>query len=389
VVVVSTSDKELLNNDLVYKLSEPSKIADVSWIKPGKVAWDWWNFWNITGVDFKAGVNTDTYKYYIDFAAKNKLEYIVMDEGWSISSVDVMQIAPAIKLQELIDYGKARNVDIILWASWRGIYPTVDAAFEKYSKMGIKGFKIDFIDRDDQKMVKGCYEVAEKAAKYKLVLDYHGMFKSAGMNVTYPNVLNFEGVRGLENSKWHQYDAPQYDATIPFIRMLAGPMDYTPGAMRNAARSCFRPINDNPMSQGTRCHQMAMYVTFEAPLQMLADNPTAYTQEQVCTDFIASVPTVFDETIALDGKVGSYLSIARSSGNTWFVGALCNWTPTKLVVDFSFLPAGKFIAEIFSDGVNAGRNGTDYKREIIPVDNTMKLTYQLAEGGGLAIKIKK
>lgn len=387
VAVISSSDKDLLNNDMVYKLSTPSKITDTSWIKAGKVAWDWWNHWNITGVDFKAGVNTETYKYYIDFASKNKIEYIVMDEGWSVTAVDVMNISPNIQLQELIDYGKKKNVDIILWASFRGIYKDLDAALEKYSKMGIKGFKIDFFDRDDQKMVKACYEIADKAAKLHLVLDYHGMFKSAGMNVTYPNVLNFEGVRGLENSKWHNYDAPEYDATIPFIRMLAGPIDYTPGAMRNAAKSCFRPVNDNPMSQGTRCHQMAMYVAFEAPLQMLADNPTAYMKEQECTDFIAKVPTVFDETIALDGKVGSYLAIARRSGKTWFVGALCDWNATAVTIDFSFLPAGTFEAEVFTDGINAGRNGIDYKRALIKVNNTMKIKYQLAEGGGMAVRV--
>jgi alpha-glucosidase len=387
VAVISGSDKELLNNDMVYKLSTSSKITDTSWIKAGKVAWDWWNNWNITSVDFKAGVNTETYKYYIDFASKNKIEYIVMDEGWSVSAVEPMKISPNIQLQELIDYGRAKNVDIILWASWRGIYPVVDKAFAKYAAMGIKGFKIDFIDRDDQKMVRSCYEIAEKAAKYKLVLDYHGMFKSAGMNVTYPNVLNFEGVRGLENCKWHNYDAPLYDVTMPFIRMLAGPIDYTPGAMRNAAKSCFRPVNDNPMSQGTRCHQMAMYVAYEAPLQMLADNPTAYMKEQECADFIAKVPTVFDETIALAGKVGSYLAIARRSGRTWFVGALTNWNAQKITIDFSFLPEGNYEAEVFSDGVNAARNGTDYKKQKLNITNKTVLNYTMAEGGGLAISL--
>jgi len=387
VALISASDKDLLNSDMVYKLSTPSKISDISWIKPGKVAWDWWNNWNITGVDFKAGVNTETYKYYIDFASKNKIEYIVMDEGWSVSAVEPMKISPNIRLQELIDYGKKKNVDIILWASWRGIYPVVDEAFAKYAAMGIKGFKIDFIDRDDQRMINSCYEIAEKAAKQHLVVDYHGMFKPSGMNVTYPNVLNFEGVRGMENCKWHVYDAPQYDVTMPFIRMLAGPVDYTPGAMRNAAKSCFRPVNDNPMSQGTRCHQLAMYVAFEAPLQMLADNPTAYMKEQECTDFIASVPTVFDETIALDGKVGSFLAIARRSAKTWFIGALCNWNAREIVLDFSFLADGNYSAEIFSDGINAGRNGTDYKKEILKINNKTRLTYQLAEGGGLAVRI--
>lgn len=389
VVIISTSDKELLNSDIVYKLSTPSKIEDTSWIKPGKVSWDWWNNWNISGVDFKAGINTETYKYYIDFASKNKLEYIILDEGWSASTVDVINISPTVNLQELIDYAKKKNVGIILWASWRGITANLDEAFEKYCKMGIKGFKIDFIDRDDQKMVKSCFEIALKAAKLKLLIDFHGMFKPSGMQVTYPNILNFEGVRGLENCKWYTYDAPGYDATMPFIRMLSGPVDYTPGAMRNAAKNCFRPINDNPMSAGTRCHQLAMYVVFEAPLQMLADNPTTYSKEQESTNFIENVPTVFDETVPLDGEVGNFLTIARRKGDTWFVGALCNWNAKSIFIDFSFLPSGNFDAEIFSDGKNADRDGTDYKREIIIVNNTTKLEYQLASGGGLAIKINK
>jgi len=386
-VIIASEDKELLNNDMVYKLTGKSRILDTSWIKPGKVAWDWWNNWNISNVNFKAGVNTQTYKKYIDFAHCNGLEYIVMDEGWSISATDISALSPSIDLKEIITYGKQKGIGVILWASWRGLTVNMDYNLAHYANMGIAGFKIDFIDRDDQLMVKSCYEIAENAAKYKLLIDFHGMFKPSGLNVLYPNVLNFEGVRGMENAKWHNYDAPLYDVTMPYIRMLSGPIDYTPGAMRNASKSCFRPISDNPMSMGTRCHQLAMYIDFEAPLQMLADNPTAYTREQECTNFIKKVPTVFDETIALDGKIGQFLSIARRKGSTWYIGAMCNWNPMPVEVDFSFLPEGKYIAEVFTDGVNADRDATDYKYMSFAVDNLSNKTFQLLSGGGLAMTI--
>ena len=387
VVVISEDDAALLNNDMVQKLAAPSRIADPSWIKPGKVAWDWWNDWNITHVDFKAGVNTPTYKYYIDFAAANKLEYIILDEGWS-SELDIMQLSPRINLQEIINHGKQKGVDIILWASWYAVDQKMEEAFAKYSAMGVKGFKIDFMDRDDEKMVASIYAIAKRAAEYKLIIDYHGMYKPTGLQRTYPNVVNFEGVKGLENNKWTPNDdVPLYDVTIPFIRMLAGPMDYTPGAMRNATKSFFRPDNSLPMSQGTRCHQLAMYVVFEAPLQMLADNPTAYMKEQESTDFIATIPTTFDETVALSGKVGEHVAIARKKGDTWYVGAMSNWNERDIVLDLSFLGAGNYEAVIFKDGVNADRDATDYKRELVKLSATQKLTIHLAPGGGWAARI--
>ncbi len=275
-VILTSDDKFLLNNDMIQKLAAPSRIKDHSWIRPGKVAWDWWNDWNISGVNFRAGINTSTYKYYIDFASENKLEYVILDEGWS-NELDLQQISPGIGLQEIIDYGKQKNVGIILWASWRAVCADMEAAFKKYAQMGAKGFKIDFLDRDDQKVTASTYRIAEAAARYKLLVDLHGMYKPEGIQRTYPNVLTFEGVKGLENSKWTPADdVPRYDVSIPFIRMLAGPMDYTPGAMRNAIKSNYRAVHSNPMSQGTRSHQVAMYIIFESPIQMLADNPTIY-----------------------------------------------------------------------------------------------------------------
>ena len=388
-IVISENDSALANNDMVQKLAEPSKIKDISWIKPGKVAWDWWNDWNIYNIDFKAGINTQTYKYYIDFASKNKVEYVVLDEGWSVET-DIMKHNPNVDLEALITYAKERNVGIILWASWMAIHDNTEAVFSNYAKLGIKGFKVDFIDRDDAKMVNSVYDIAQKAANHKLLLDFHGMYKPTGIQRTFPNILNFEGVKGLENNKWTPNDdVPLYDTTIPFIRMMAGPMDYTPGAMRNATKSEFKPSHSNPVSQGTRCHQLALYTIFEAPLQMMADSPTAYMKEQESTDFIAKVPTTFDETVSLNGEVGKFVTIARRKANTWYLASITNWDSREITIDFSFLQKGKkFEAEIFSDGLNADKAANDYKREIITVDPSTKLTYRLASGGGLTMIIK-
>jgi alpha-glucosidase len=389
IVVISENDAALANNDMVQKLSEPTKIKDISWIKPGKVAWDWWNDWNIYNIDFKAGINTQTYKYYIDFASKNKVEYIVLDEGWSLED-DIMKHNPNVDLESLIAYGKERNVGIILWSSWMALTKNTDGILKNYANLGIKGFKVDFLDRDDAKMVNSVYDIAQKAADNKLLLDFHGMYKPTGIQRTFPNILNFEGVKGLENNKWTPNDdVPTYDCSIPFIRMMAGPMDYTPGAMRNATKSEFKPSHSNPVSQGTRCHQLALYTIFEAPLQMMADSPTAYMKEQESTDFIAKIPTTFDETVALNGEVGKFVTIARRKANTWYLGAITNWDSRETTIDFSFLEKGKkYEAEIFSDGLNADKAAQDYKREIIAVDSSTKLKYRLAGGGGLAAVIQ-
>ena len=388
IVVISNQDKELLNNDMVQRLASPSRIADISWIQPGQVSWDWWNDLNISHVDFKAGMNTPTYKYYIDFASANKIKYIIIDGGWS-ESLDLTKVKPDLNLQEIIDYGKLKGVDVILWASWYAVTQQIDKVFPLYSKMGVKGFKIDFVDRDDQKAVASLYEIAKKAADYHLLVDYHGVFKPTGLQKTYPNVIGFEGVKGLENYKWAIEDQPRYVVSIPYLRMMAGPMDYTPGAMRNSNKANFRPINSNPMSQGTRCQQLAMYVVFEAPLQMLSDNPTIYMREQECTDFITSVPTTFDATVALDGKVGEYVALARRKGDTWFVGSMSNWSVRDLTLDFSFLGDGDYQAVVFKDGINADRDATDYKKEIIKISKDSKLNIHLAPGGGWAARIEK
>ena len=385
-IVISQSDKELLNCDMVQKLASPPRIADLSWIKPGQVAWDWWNHRNISHVDFKAGLNLPTYKYYVDFAAANKIPYVIIEGALEM---DLTKMSPSLNLKEIIDYANQKGVGIITWASWYGAMRQMDTVFPLYAKMGLKGFKIDFVDRDDQVAVASLYAIAKKAAEYHLLVDYHGVFKPTGLQRTYPNVVGYEGVKGLENYKWAVEDQPRYVVSIPYIRMMAGPMDYTPGAMRNAVLANFRPINDNPMSQGTRCQQLAMYVVFEAPLQMLADNPSIYMREQECTDFITSVPTTFDETVPLDGKVGEYVALARRKGDTWYLGAMTNWSERELTLDVSFLGKGAYEATVFKDGINADGDATDYKKDVLKVSSTDKLTIHLAPGGGWAARIEK
>ena len=403
VVVVAKNDAEIMNSDVAQLLAPECRIADTSWIKPGKVAWDWWNNTNITGVDFKSGMNTPTYKYYIDFAAKNNLEYIIIDEGWSGGESLTDGLNPDIDLEKLIAYGQRRGVGIILWSSWRNLIGSnpqndmalTDAVMKRYADMGIKGFKVDFFDRDDQEVIVSAYKIAENAARHHLLLDYHGL-KPSGIQRAYPNILNFEGVKGLENSKWEPrvgdgplHNQPRYDVTIPFLRMLTGPMDYTPGAMENARRDNFFGNNDHPMSQGTRVHQMAMYATFEAPLQMLADSPTKYEREQECTDFIVRIPTVYDETVVIDGRMGEYTVVARRKGETWYVAAMTDWTARNLTIDLSFLGEGTYHADIFADGVNAEKEATDYKHTKQDVNAGDKLDVHLASGGGWAAIITK
>ena len=389
IIAVSQEDKELVDNDLVYLLAAPSQVEDISWIKPGKVAWDWWNNWNIWGVDFKAGINNDTYKYYIDFASKNGIEYVILDEGWAVNKqADLFQVVPEINLEELVAYANERNVGLVLWAGYVAIDRDMEHVCKHYSEMGIKGFKVDFMDRDDQKVVDFYYRMAAMAAKYHLFVDFHGAYKPTGLSRTYPNVLNFEGVYGLEQSKWDDdLNQVNYECMIPYIRMVAGNLDYTQGAMDNATQYHFRAIYTNPMSQGTRCRQLAEYVIFESPFNMLCDSPTKYMQNQECVDFIASVPTVWDETIALDGKLGEYAVIARRKGNTWYIGGITNWKPRRVRIDLSKLGINAHSVKMYVDGPNANRNAEDYKiteKEI--KDN--KIGIEMKSGGGAVIIVK-
>lgn len=401
IVLVTDEDKQLVGNDIAKLLGPQCRIKDTSWIKPGKVAWDWWNNTNITGVDFRAGINTETYKYFVDFAKKNGLEYIIIDEGWS-DPEDLLIFSDKMDMAGIINYAKQNGVGVILWSSWRNLiqrgHEKMEEIMKYYGDMGVKGFKVDFFDRDDQKAINSVYEVAECAAKHHLLLDLHGM-RPFGVQFAYPNIVNFEGVKGLENSKWEPragdgplHDQPRYDVTIPFLRALPGCFDYTPGAMMNAVRSQFFGNNDHPMSQGTRVHQMAMYTIFDAPLQMLADSPTKYMQNQECTDFIAQIPTVYDQVVPLDGKLGEYVVVAKRKGARWYIAAMNNWQARDLTVDLSLLIKmnetnnkleklnGR--ANIFADGINADREATDYKHTQRQINSDDKLQIHLAPGGG-------
>ena len=392
VCVVADDDASLAASDMVYRLASPSRLADISWIKPGKVAWDWWNNWNIYGVDFEAGINNDTYKYYIDFAAEHGVAYVILDEGWAVNlQADLMQVIPEIDIPELVTYGSERGVGIILWAGYHAFDRDMEEVCSHYAAMGVKGFKVDFMDRDDQELIDFIYRASETAARYKLLLDFHGIFKPTGLSRTWPNVLNFEGVHGLEQLKWspESVDMVTYDVTVPFIRMVAGPMDYTQGAMRNASRGNYRPVNSEPMSQGTRCRQLALYVVFNSPINMLCDSPTEYMREPESLEFIASIPTVWDETLPLGGSVGEHVTLARRSGDDWYVGGITGWESRDMSVDLSFLPEGQYEMTLFRDGVNAHRKGSDYNRETRTVSSRETIDLHLAPGGGFAVKLRK
>ena len=387
VLIVAEKDGDLIESEMVYKLAKPLQLTDTSWIKPGKVAWDWWNFNNIYGVDFRAGVNTETYKYYIDFAAKYGLEYIILDEGWYVLG-DLMDVVDGMDMEELFRYAKSKNVGIIPWVIWKTLDDQMIEAMDQFEKWGAKGLKVDFMQRDDQWMVNYYHKIAKEGAKRKMLIDFHGSYKPTGLRRAYPNVITREGVRGLENCKWGDAANPEYNVTIPFVRMVAGPMDYTPGAMVNAQKRNFQPIFNRPMSLGTRCHQLAMYVVYESPLQMLADSPTHYLKEPECMAFLAKVPTVWDETKVLDARVADYVLIARKSGAEWYVGAMTDWTGRELTVDFSFLDPGRYAIEMYQDGINADRNGNDYKRVKAQISASETMKIKLAPGGGWAAVIR-
>ena len=385
-MIISEEDRELANNDMVYRLAEPSRIEDNSWIVPGKVAWEWWNAWNIKDVDFESGINNDTYKHYIDFASEYGIEYVILDEGWAVNKkADLFDVIPEIDIIDLVEYADSKGVGIVLWAGYVAIDRDMEEVCKYYSELGVKGFKVDFIDRDDQKAVNFYYRMAETAAKYHLLIDFHGAYKPTGLNRTYPNVLNFEGVYGLENVKWNQgLDLVTYETTIPFIRMLAGPMDYTQGAMRNANRDNYRAVWSEPMSQGTRCRQLAEYVIFESPFNMLCDSPSSYRDEDECAKYIAEIPTVWDETIALDGKVGEYVVIARRSGDRWYVGGITNWDEREIEIDLSELELKRQHATEFRDGVNANKIAEDYVKKNINIDNNVYKA-KMSKGGGFVL----
>jgi alpha-glucosidase len=384
-LAIAESDGDLLTNSLVWLLARPSQIEDPSWIRPGKVAWDWWNANNLHGVDFKSGVNTATYKYFIDFASDHGLEYVILDEGW-YELGNVLEIVPSIDMEVLTAYAQEKDVGLILWVVWKTLNDDLEAALDRFEEWGIKGIKVDFMQRDDQPVIDYYHKVSRLAAERKMLVDFHGAQRPALMTRTWPNLITVEGLRGLEQAKWSDFANPEQDVTLPFTRMFLGPMDYTPGAMVNAAKASFAPIFETPMSLGTRCHQLALYVVFESPLQMLSDSPSNYLREPEAMEFLAPVPTVWDETRVLAAQLGELVVVARRSGREWWVGAITDWTPREIEIDLSFLPEGRFGMEAWEDGINADRFGSDYRKVKDEAARTTKLTVRLAPGGGWAAR---
>ena len=386
VLGIVEKDADLLTNPIVWLLEKPSQVADTSWIKPGKVAWDWWAANNLYGVDFKAGINTATYKYYVDFAAKYAIPYIILDAGW-YKAGNILEVVPEINMEELASYAKQKNVGLILWVAWKTLDNQLEPALDQYAKWGVKGIKVDFMQRSDQPLINYYHKVCREAAKRKILVDFHGDQKPATMTRTWPNLINTEGVRGMEWDKWSAETDPKHSTTLPFTRMFLGPMDYTPGAMLNAQKASFAAIHDRPMSLGTRCQQLAMYVIYDAPLQMLSDSPSNYLREPEAMEFLAPVPTVWDDTRPLSGRISDYVVVARRSGRDWYVGAMTDWTPRELDIDFSFLPDGTYQMQAFEDGVNADRMASDYKMTKTQVNKNTRLKVKLAPGGGWAARI--
>ena len=398
IVAIGEKDKDLANNNLVWELADKCRLEDTSWIKPGKVAWEWWNDWGLEGVDFKPGINNETYKYYIDFASRYGIEYVILDEGWSVNlAADLMQVVPEIDIKELVDYAAERNVGIILWAGYWALNKDIEGLCKHYSEMCVKGWKVDFLDRDDQEMVEFVYDLAETAAKYHMLVDYHGVYKPTGLNKTYPNAINFEGIHGLETMKWlgREHDQITYDVTLPFIRGAAGPMDYTQGAMRNAAKDHYYPDYSHPMSQGTRCHQLAMYIVYDAPLTMLCDSPTNYEREPEFTKLLASIPTVWSVREMTDGTIGEYVEhhCYDKRNNTHYIAYL-NGNERKKVKVFFFVGFKYESIDLYIDGPNAEVDGTDYQH--ISVDftkfgdnvNNYNMEVEVAAGGGYLLVMK-
>ncbi len=390
-MAISDNDGELLENELVFKLSTPLKLTQTDWIKPGKVTWDWYNANNVYGVEFESGINTETYEYYIDFAARFGLTYAVLEIGWyDISTNDLINPLESIDMESLAAYAREKNVGLILGVTWKALNDNMEPALDQFQKWGIKGIKVDQMQRDDQWMVQYYQKVARAAASRKLLVDFHSSYKPTGIRRAYPNVITTEGVSGQEQHKWEGKSTnPENDLIIPFTRMLAGPMDYSPGAMRNAQEPNYRPIFDRPMSLGTRCHQLAMFVVYESPLQVLADTPSHYLKEEECMEFISVVPTVWDDIKVLEAKFGDYVLLARRSGDEWYIGAMTDWTARDLTLDLSFLDPGSYDIQYYQDGVNAEGFASDYKMIKSTVTNQHKIPIHLASGGGWVARVTK
>ncbi|WP_448104086.1 glycoside hydrolase family 97 protein [Pedobacter panaciterrae] len=393
VIIATDNDKDLLNNHLVTKLARPSEIKDTSWIKSGKAAWEWWHDAMLPGASIPSGManrNTDLYNYYVDFAAANKLEYMMIDAGWS-NNYDLTKVNPKLDVQGVIKRAREKKVGVFLWCVASTLLKDLNKNLDFLNSIGAAGIKVDFFDRDDQEAIQWIELIAKEAAKRKLMIDFHGCSKPTGLEKTYPNIVNYEAVRGAESDKWDNTIDPDHHLIIPFVRMLAGPFDYTPGAMRNKTKAEFKPIDPGlPSGQGTRCHELAMYVIYDQPLGMLADSPTEYEKAPDIMKYLSAVPTVANETKVIDAKLAEYAVMAKRKGDNWYVGAMTNWTPRNLKLNFSFLKPGvSYTAQIYTDTKDSDVNATQYELKTISVNSNTRIDLKLSSGGGAAIMIEK
>ncbi|MEN6453402.1 MAG: glycoside hydrolase family 97 catalytic domain-containing protein [Prolixibacteraceae bacterium] len=387
IFAVANQDIDLIKNQLVYLMGPELKIDDPSWVKPGWVLLDWWARREIFGVDFKAGINTPTAKYMIDFCSEYGIRYFLLDDGWT-KNEDLTKVVPGLNMEEVIGYARSKNVDVMLWVTYSNFDDQMEAALQQFSRWGVKGVKIDFMNRSDQEMVNFYWRAAEQCAKYHMVIDFHGAYKPDGLRRAYPNVLTREALIEFEYSGGTDFDNPDHHCMLPFIRNVAGPMDYIPGTMRNSTKASFRINGNMPMGQGTRAHSIAMAVIAESPMQMLPDAPSEYYREQECTGFLTGIPVVWDEVIPLFGKVGDYVAVARRHRNEWYVAAITDWNARELALDFHFLDEGKsYTIELIRDGINADIRGNDYKKETHSVKKGDQLQAWLAPGGGWVARI--
>jgi alpha-glucosidase len=386
IFAVADHEDGLITNNMVYLLASPTELQDVSWIKPGVVMFDWWGKNNIYGVDFKAGINTETAKYYIDFCAAHGFRYFLFDDGWCPKD-DLLHEVPDLNMAEVTAYAKAKGVDIMLWVIWHALKNQWEPAFNLFEKWGIKGIKMDFMDRDDQPMVEFYEAVAQKAAEKKMVVNFHGAYKPCGLSRKYPNVLTRESLIEFEYNGWTTFDNTEHHNLLPYIRMFTGAMDYIPGTMRNSTKDNFRPIGDYPMGQGTRAHAMALFVILSSPMEMLPDSPSDYYREKECTDFLTKIPVEWDETRLLKGQISKFTVIARRSGDDWYVGTITNQDERSIDLPTDFLKPGKYHIEIIEDGINANTRAEDYKKSGRDFSNGEVLKVQLASGGGWVARI--
>ncbi len=381
IFAVADNEEELIQNNLVYLLASPSELEDVSWIKPGVVMFDWWAKKYIYGVDFKSGINTETAKYFIDFCAAQGFRYFLFDDGWCPKD-DLLSVNPELDMDEVSSYAAEKGVDIMLWVIWHALERQWSEAFDQFEKWGIKGIKMDFMNRDDQKMVEFYEAVARKAAEKKMVVNFHGAYKPSGLRRKYPNVLTREALIEFEYNGWTEYVTPEHHNLLPYIRMFTGPMDYIPGTTRNSTKTSFRSSGDFPMGQGTRAHAMALFVILNSPMTMLPDSPSDYYREQECTDFLANIPVEWDDTRLLKGKIGRYTILGRKAGNEWFVGAITDWEARTFILNTHFLNNGKYQVDIISDGINADTRAEDYKRSTIYIQKGDNIELNMVSGGG-------